>query len=81
MARNVRCALIQARTAGPAESPLEKIKQVMIDKHVAMIRQAAMAGAQIVCLQEIFTDPIFARNRRHAGTISPSVCRTVQRRK
>src|SRR5277367_3310582 len=59
MARNVRCALIQARTAEPAESPLEKIKQVMIDKHVAMIRQAAMAGAQIVCLQEIFYGPYF----------------------
>jgi len=59
MTRNVRCALIQARTAEPTESPLEKIKQVMIDKHVAMIRQAAMAGAQIVCLQEIFYGPYF----------------------
>jgi N-carbamoylputrescine amidase len=59
MARNVRCALIQARNAEAAESPLEKIKQVMIDKHVAMIRQAASAGAQIACLQEIFYGPYF----------------------
>jgi beta-ureidopropionase len=59
MARNVRCALIQARNAEAAESPLEKIKQVMIDKHVAMIRQAAAAGAQIACLQEIFYGPYF----------------------
>jgi N-carbamoylputrescine amidase len=31
----------------------------MIDKHVALIGQAADAGAQIVCLQEIFFGPYF----------------------
>ena len=31
----------------------------MIDKHVAYIEQAAEAGAQIVCLQEIFYGPYF----------------------
>ena len=31
----------------------------MIDKHVGYIRQAAGAGAQIVCLQEIFFGPYF----------------------
>jgi beta-ureidopropionase len=59
MSRIVRCALIQATNAESPLSPLEKIKQVMIDKHVAMIRDAAASGAQIVCLQEIFYGPYF----------------------
>ena len=59
MARIVRCSLIQAANVEPAESPLDKIKQAMIDKHLVMIRQAAADGAQIVCLQEIFYGPYF----------------------
>ena len=51
MSRVVRCSLIQATNAESPASPLEKIKQVMLEKHVAMIRQAAGAGGQIVCLQ------------------------------
>lgn len=59
MSRLVRCSLIQARNSEPPESPLEKIKQSMIDKHVAMIRKAAADHAQIICLQEIFYGPYF----------------------
>jgi len=56
--------LIQAKNvvpAGPegAGASLAGIKQAMIDKHVAMIRAAAADGAQIVCLQEIFSGPYF----------------------
>ena len=40
MSRIVRCGLIQAANAEPADSPIEKIKQAMIDKHVAMIEDA-----------------------------------------
>src|ERR1700728_3661239 len=64
MARLVRCSLIQARNEVPpgldgGGASLAEIKQAMIDKHVAMIRQAARDGAQIVCLQEIFYGPYF----------------------
>ena len=64
MARVVRCSLVQASNEiAPtlnSEGPiLAAIKQAMIDKHVAMIRQAATAGAQIICLQEIFYGPYF----------------------
>ncbi len=59
MARIVRCSLIQARSVEIAERPLAEIKQAMIDKHVPLIRQAAAAGSQIVCLQEIFYGPYF----------------------
>lgn len=59
MSRTVRCSLIQATSAEPPSSSLEKIRQVMTDKHVAMIRKAASDRSQIVCLQEIFNGPYF----------------------
>jgi beta-ureidopropionase len=37
----------------------------MIDKHVEYIRQAAEAGAQIVCLQEIFLRSVLLRRADH----------------
>lgn len=64
MARVVRCSLIQAKNVISAgmegtSAPLSEIKQAMIDKHISMIRAAAAGGAQIVCLQEIFSGPYF----------------------
>jgi beta-ureidopropionase len=59
MSRVVRCGLIQAANEEPAESPLEKIKKAMVDKHVAMIDDAAKKGVQIICLQELFYGPYF----------------------
>jgi N-carbamoylputrescine amidase len=51
MPRIVRCSLIQATNVSPA--------QAMVDKHLGYIQQAADAGAQIICLQEIFNGPYF----------------------
>ncbi len=59
MPRIVRGALIQATTCEPTTSPVAKIKQAMIDKHVAMIASAAKQGAQVCCLQELFYGPYF----------------------
>src|SRR5690348_2950011 len=59
MSRVIRCSLIQATNAAPPDASLEVTKKAMIDKHVGYIRQAAQAGAQIVCLQEIFYGPYF----------------------
>ncbi len=59
MARIVRGGLIQAVLSEPATSPIEKIKKSMIDKHVAMIEQAAGKGVQVLCLQELFYGPYF----------------------
>jgi N-carbamoylputrescine amidase len=59
MPRIIRCSLIQASNAAPPEASLEATKQAMIEKHLGLIRQAAEAGAQIVCLQEIFYGPYF----------------------
>ena len=57
--RHVRCSLIQAANAAAPDSSLEVTKKAMVDKHVAYIEQAAQAGSQIVCLQEIFYGPYF----------------------
>ena len=59
MSRIVRGALIQATLCEPATSPVARIKQAMIDKHVNLIRQVAEKGAQICCLQELFYGPYF----------------------
>src|SRR5215469_8442822 len=59
MSRIVRCSLIQATNAAAPDASLEATKQAMIDKHLGYIAQAAEAGAQIVCLQEIFFGPYF----------------------
>ena len=59
MSRVIRCSLIQATNAAPPDSSLDTTKKAMLDKHVALIEQAAKAGAQIVCLQEIFYGPYF----------------------
>ena len=59
MPRVVRGGLIQAVLSEPATSPVEKIKKSMIDKHVALIKQAAEQGVQVLCLQELFYGPYF----------------------
>ena len=64
MSRVVRCSLIQASNVAPADSPLEKMKQAMMDKHEDYIAQAAQAGASIACLQEIFYGPYFCAEQQ-----------------
>ena len=64
MPRVVRCSLIQASNAAPASLPLEDVKEAMIGKHLALIGQAAEAGAQITCLQEIFYGPYFCAEQQ-----------------
>jgi beta-ureidopropionase len=57
--RIVRCSLIQASNVGKPEQSLAQVKQAMMDKHETYIAQAAEAGSQITCLQEIFYGPYF----------------------
>ena len=59
MPRPVRCSLIQASNAAAPGASMEETKQAMVGKHLEYIRQAAAAGGQIVCLQEIFYGPYF----------------------
>ncbi|MEK6248604.1 MAG: hypothetical protein N2C12_10525, partial [Planctomycetales bacterium] len=59
MGRVIRGGLIQATLCEPVTSPVDKIKQAMIDKHVALVADAAAQGAEVVCLQELFYGPYF----------------------
>src|ERR1043166_3620986 len=64
MARIVRGGLIQASFDRPTNAPIEKIKKHMIDKHVALIEQAAKKRVQVCCLQEIFYGPYFCAEEK-----------------
>jgi N-carbamoylputrescine amidase len=64
MPRIVRAALIQATLAEPSTSPTQRIKQTMIDKHLALIAEAASKGVQVICLQELFYGPYFCAEQK-----------------
>ena len=58
----VKTALIQmslkADLADPAMG-VDKIRDAMLEAHAPLIEQAARRGAQVLCFQEIFTQPYF----------------------
>ncbi len=64
MPRTVKCGLIQATNAGSTDGPIEDIKRRNIEKHVAMIEDAAKQGVQILCMQEVFTTPYFCAEQQ-----------------
>src|SRR5580692_6246497 len=64
MPRMVRCSLIQAANVAPIHNPLDAVKRAMMEKHEAYIAQAADAGSQITCLQEIFYGPYFCAEQQ-----------------
>src|SRR5580692_9197178 len=59
MSRVIRGGLIQATLCEKATSSVAVVKKAMIEKHVALIADAAQRGAQVVCLQELFYGPYF----------------------
>src|SRR5213080_79347 len=59
MARIVKGGLIQASNAAPTDGPIEEIIRLNVEKHLAMIEDAAKQGVQILCMQEVFTTPYF----------------------
>jgi beta-ureidopropionase len=64
MPRIIRAGLIQATLCEPTTSSTERIKKAMIDKHVALVKEAAGKGAQVICLQEIFYGPYFCAEQK-----------------
>lgn len=64
MPRLVKGGLIQCTLAGSTEQPIQKIKQAMIDKHVALIEEAGKKGVQLLCLQELFYGPYFCAEQK-----------------
>ena len=64
MPRIVRAGLIQATLCEPTTSPTAKIKQAMIEKHLALTAEAAGKGARVVCFQELFYGPYFCAEQK-----------------
>jgi len=58
MARIVRSGLIQCSNP-KSEGSVKEIQEAMFEKHIPFLDQAAKAGVQILCLQEIFNGPYF----------------------
>src|SRR5210317_1912002 len=58
MAR-VKCGLIQMGLKGDGSMEPLTIRDSMIEAHAPYIEDAASQGVQVLCLQEVFTQPYF----------------------
>ena len=56
---NLRGGLIQMALKGSTEDSPDKIRQAMIDAHAPLIDEAGAQGVQVLCFQEVFTQPYF----------------------
>ena len=59
MVRVVRAGLIQAGMGDEPADDVDRSKKYMLEKHFALIEEAAGRGGQVLCLQEIFNGPYF----------------------
>jgi len=64
MDRVLKCGLIQAKNAAPADAAIDDIKRINIERALSLIELASREGAKIVCLQEIFTTPYFCAEQQ-----------------
>lgn len=55
----LRGGLIQMSLKGSTDDTPENITKAMIDAHIPLIDQAGEQGVQILCFQEVFTQPYF----------------------
>ena len=55
----LKCGLIQMGLKGDVAMGPEKIRDRMIEAHLPLIDKAGAAGVQVLCFQEIFTQPYF----------------------
>jgi len=59
MTRVIRAGLIQASLGDDVPTELESLKTHLIEKHLALIDDAASQGVEVLCLQELFYGPYF----------------------
>jgi N-carbamoylputrescine amidase len=57
--RKLKCGLIQMGLKGEVSMRPEEIRERMLDAHLPFIEKAAASGVQVLCFQEIFTQPYF----------------------
>ena len=59
MTRVIRVGLIQASIGDNVPTEMNALKAQMIEKHLALIDDAAKRDVEILCLQELFYGPYF----------------------
>ncbi len=55
----LKSGLIQMSLKGSTEDTPEQIRDAMLAAHLPLIDKAGAAGVQILCFQEVFTQPYF----------------------
>ena len=55
----LKSGLIQMSLKASTESSPEEIRDAMLEAHIPFIDQAGAAGVQVLCFQEVFTQPYF----------------------
>ena len=55
----VRSGLIQMALKGDTSMAPEEITKKMIEAHIPYIEEAGEKGVQVLCMQEVFTQPYF----------------------
>ncbi|RCK46492.1 acyltransferase [Thalassospira profundimaris] len=55
----LRGGLIQMSLKGSTDQSPEEIRQAMIEAHLPYIEEAGKKGVQVLCFQEVFTQPYF----------------------
>ena len=55
----VKCGLIQMALKGDGSMEPDAIRDAMIEAHIPYIEDAASQGVQVLCFQEVFTQPYF----------------------
>ncbi|MBT5344039.1 MAG: acyltransferase, partial [Acidiferrobacteraceae bacterium] len=55
----LKSGLIQMSLKASTDSSPEEIRDAMLEAHIPFIDQAGAAGVQVLCFQEVFTQPYF----------------------
>ena len=59
----LRGGLIQMGLKAPTDQSPEEIRKAMLDAHIPLIEEAGRQGVQVLCFQEVFTQPYFCPSR------------------
>ena len=55
----LRGGLIQMGLKGNTQDSPEKIRDAMLEAHIPLVEEAGQKGVQVLCFQEVFTQPYF----------------------
>ncbi len=62
----VKAGLIQMALKAGTDNPPEVIRDAMVEAHIPLIDKAGNAGVNVLCFQEVFTQPYFCPSRSPA---------------